>query len=432
MTEQKVILPEEIPEMPLPEGVSWDVITSKPTSLKDISITDSVVLTTAATAAAAATAGLTDIAIQGWSLSSIFTSTGRQAIAWTSGTLKFKDGTTFSIASGSATGISTSVPTYIYFDKAVSTTVLQTTLTAGATIGVNKILVAVSHGNSAVGKLATLQAFGGIGNSTFITADNIAANSITANEIAANTITVNQLSATAIDGMTITGAIMRTAATGARVVIDGTANDVSIYDSSRRRMQLYGQGMTFWDSSGNHTADIYAGTTGGLLITTADTGSASRSIFIQAGTTGVASLGIGNTSYIYADGSGTRIIVNKDIQPGAAGVSMGNGAYTFAGIYTTALFMDSIGYVNSDGTAGTPLDSTYFTPSRTAVGKYSINHPFATTNFVVVVSALRASGAGSYSAKVMARSSTAFTVAIFDDTGAAQDSDFMFIFMPGM
>lgn len=432
MTDTKVITPIEIPEQPLPEMTAWDTLIGKPTSLAGISITDASTLAVASTRAAAATTGLTDLAIQGWSLSSVFTATGRQALAWTAGTLKFKDGTSFSIASGTATGISTSVPTYLYFNKAVSTTVLQVTLTAGDTIGANKILVAVAQGNTEVGKNATLQAFGGIGNSTFITADNIAANSITANEIAANTITVNELTATAIDGMTITGALIRTAASGARVQLNQSTNALEIYDASRIRAASYDSGMRYWDSSGNVVADIYAGTTGSLLITTANAGSSSRNIHISAGASGVASLDIGSDAYIYADGSGARIIVNKDIQPGVAGVSMGNGAYTFAGIYTTALYMDSIGYVNSDGSAGTPLNSTYFTPSKTATGKYSVSHPFATANIVVVVSALRASGAGSYSAKVMARSSTAFTVAIFDEAGTAQDSDFMFILMPGL
>lgn len=48
----------------------------------------------------------------------------------------------------------------------------------------------------------------------------LAAGAVTAAKIAAGTITTTQLSATAIDGMTITGALFRTAATGQRIEID--------------------------------------------------------------------------------------------------------------------------------------------------------------------------------------------------------------------
>lgn len=50
-----------------------------------------------------------------------------------------------------------------------------------------------------------------------ITGDQIAANSITADEIAADAITANELAAGAIDGTTITGATVRTSATGNRL-----------------------------------------------------------------------------------------------------------------------------------------------------------------------------------------------------------------------
>lgn len=49
-----------------------------------------------------------------------------------------------------------------------------------------------------------------------ITATQIAANTITSAQIAANTITTTELNANAINGMTITGSILRTAASGAR------------------------------------------------------------------------------------------------------------------------------------------------------------------------------------------------------------------------
>lgn len=64
-----------------------------------------------------------------------------------------------------------------------------------------------------------------------ITATEIAAGTITATQIAAGTITTTLLSATAIDGMTVTGSLLRTAASGARVEIgsSGTQEFVKLY-----------------------------------------------------------------------------------------------------------------------------------------------------------------------------------------------------------
>src|SRR5213076_2821327 len=66
-----------------------------------------------------------------------------------------------------------------------------------------------------------------------VTADKIAANAITADKILAGSITATALSATAIDGKTITGAVVRTAATGQRVTInEANQNMVLVYDSA--------------------------------------------------------------------------------------------------------------------------------------------------------------------------------------------------------
>lgn len=53
-----------------------------------------------------------------------------------------------------------------------------------------------------------------------VTAEKLAAGAVVADKIAANTITSAELAATAIDGMTITGAVMRTAAAGQRMQFD--------------------------------------------------------------------------------------------------------------------------------------------------------------------------------------------------------------------
>lgn len=460
MAEPKVVLQNEIDDLPLPESVSWDTLTEKPTSLAEISITDATTLDTAASAAAAATAGLTDLAIQGWGFAGVFSPNGQTQVDWTAGALTFKDGSSYSIASGSVTGLSTSVPTYIYFSKTASTTVLQTTTTAANAVGANKVLVAVCQGNSASGKNAIVQAFGSVGNSPYvgtaniaassitsaliaagtIVASNIAANTITGNEIAANTITSNKISVSQLSAIsadmgsitagTITGALIRTASSGARVQLNNSTLALEIYDSSRLRATSWSQGFTFYDSSGNNVADIYAGSTGGLLITTGNSGSSSRSIYIQAGSSGVASLGIGGTSYIYANGSDATVSLAKDLQPTVSTVNIGGNPYNIGSIKTTFLYMNTVGYVNSGGSAGTPYPAASFSISKPGTGRYTITHPFGSSNYVVMAIALRASGSGAYATKIEARGSSSFTVSIFDDTGTSRDSDFMFLLMP--
>lgn len=63
-----------------------------------------------------------------------------------------------------------------------------------------------------------------------VTAEKIAVGAIIADKIAAGAITTAKLAATAIDGMTITGAVIRTAASGQRMQFD--INGLQAYDSS--------------------------------------------------------------------------------------------------------------------------------------------------------------------------------------------------------
>ena len=127
----KVIEQEKIDEQPLPESVSWDTISDKPTSLADISIDDATTLATASTNATNAVAGLANKAIQGWSFDGVFSATGNNAIAWTGGTLRFSDGTSYTISSGSLSSIA--ALSYVYFNPTASTTAFQT-YRAGFTI----------------------------------------------------------------------------------------------------------------------------------------------------------------------------------------------------------------------------------------------------------------------------------------------------------
>jgi hypothetical protein len=85
-----------------------------------------------------------------------------------------------------------------------------------------------------------------------ITANQIQAGTITTNEIQAGTITTSDLSATAINGMTITGALIQTAATGARTELTSQGMHVLAADGVTELVKVgYGiaTGMSIYDSS---------------------------------------------------------------------------------------------------------------------------------------------------------------------------------------
>ena len=113
-------------------------------------------------------------------------------VRW-SGSVYLPDWTSLTISSGSTGNMSW--VTYIYYDRDLWS--VQTTTSAQASVWENKILLCVASPTSS-GKDAEFQAFGTNKQSTFITADNIAANTITGNEIYANSIDTAQLASWAV------------------------------------------------------------------------------------------------------------------------------------------------------------------------------------------------------------------------------------------
>lgn len=115
-------------------------------------------------------------------------------VSWGSGTLTMSSGTTYSISAGSTGNMAAF--TYIYFDPAVSTTVLQTTTTAANAVGENKILIGTAQ-NTAYGS-AIFQIFGGGGGVLLDATAQLAPNSVVGNLIAMGTITGSQIAADTI------------------------------------------------------------------------------------------------------------------------------------------------------------------------------------------------------------------------------------------
>ena len=222
----------------------------------------------------------TDLALMGWQFTGTFSATDYQTVAWTAGTLTFLNGDSFSITAGN-TGAMTGT-TYIYFDKNVSQTSLQITTTASQAVGNDKVLIAVSNKVADTTKKATYQVFGGSGGigGTFISADNIAANTITGNEIAANTITANNIAAGAITADKVYGGTIN-ALLGHYDEFNYTTSDevLAVYTKNSNttlgvnsgyiditsgteliRNGSFEEGLSFWSTYEGQTATIGNGT----------------------------------------------------------------------------------------------------------------------------------------------------------------------------
>ena len=128
-----------------------------------------------------------------WSTNVNWYASDYNTVARWSGDVYLPDWTSLTISSGNTGNMS--AVTYIYYDRDLWT--VQTTTSASSSVWENKILLCVASPTTS-GKDAEFQAFGTNKQSTFITADNIAANTITGNEIQANSIDTGELAAWAV------------------------------------------------------------------------------------------------------------------------------------------------------------------------------------------------------------------------------------------
>jgi len=173
-----------------------------------------------------------DLELLDWNHSLAFSATDYNTVAWAAGTITLgDDSTTYNISAGNTGDMAAA--TYVFLDTDVSVTVLQTTTTASAAVGTNRLLVAVAK-PTVSGKDAEFYVMAGYGNGVYITADQIAANTITANEIAANTITATEIAAATITGNEIAahtiaaGNIAADTITAAEIAADTiTANEIA-------------------------------------------------------------------------------------------------------------------------------------------------------------------------------------------------------------
>ncbi len=259
-----------------------------------------------------------DVSNWGWGQTCTFTSASSTTVTWGSGIFTSAGGDSYSISPGT-TGVM-AAKTYIYLDLNVSDTAYQITTTPANAVGIGKVLVAVAQNGST-------NATYNLSEASQIVGDNILANTINASKL-----TVGQLSAISADlgsitAGTITGATIRTSASGLRVEISG--DDLWSYDSSDvLRMQLSGDSLAFSNDSG-----VLVGT---LVSTTNSLGifaGTNKSIYSVGDGTGNAGLAIDSTNYFYASGSLGYNVSARHIIPTSTSVNLGSSGSHFGTIY---------------------------------------------------------------------------------------------------
>ena len=159
-----------------------------------------------------------------WSYDADMYSTDFETMHWDAGNLKLSNGETFSISANTDTIVGT---TYIYWS--VSDSGAFNFGSAVDCVGSGIIPIGVVIENTDTSQDASYRIFQGPGLS--ITADNIATNTLSAISANMGTITAGVISGIEIYGSTITGGTIQTALTGQRIVLDGSLNRMTFYNS---------------------------------------------------------------------------------------------------------------------------------------------------------------------------------------------------------
>lgn len=161
------------------------------------------------------TIGATSLKLQGrdYNHDLVFSITDADTIAWAAGTLRFADGTSYSIGAGNTGNMA--ARTWIYFDKGVSTTALQTTTTLTTAVGNDKKLLATAINGATEPTFTIFSGLGGIN----IDGSQIVPASVTSAELGSNSVTTAKIT----DLNVTTGKIDDLAVTTAKIA----ANNVT-------------------------------------------------------------------------------------------------------------------------------------------------------------------------------------------------------------
>lgn len=277
----------------------------------------------------------------------------------------------------------------------------------------------IADGSIETPKIATGAITAGTIATGAITATKIDTGAITSDKIQSGAIIAGKIAAGAIDGITITGSLLRTSSSSTRVQLNNSTNAMEIYSSGTLRAIGYDQGWTYYNSSGSTVADIYAGTTTygtrSLLITASS--SSSGSIYMATGSSGT--FAIYNGSQVAAYWTQYEMISAYSLNPLFSDLGLGDGTYAWGHLY-----LNSVGQVDADGGEGFPFPpNSGWSCSKLGTGLYQVNHPFGTSSYTVTITPW-ASAAKTFS--VYARTSDYFRVRIGNLADTLEDNDFFF------
>lgn len=151
---------------------------------------------------------------------------------------------------------------------------------------------------------------------------------ITGTYIDSGAITTPKLAATAIDGMTITGALIRTSSSGGRVVLNDSTDALEVFDSSGvKRIVLDNDELTFYNASAADLGGIYADTTN----LTIEANNGNFLLFKAAASYGM-DFTVGTSQIMTVTAAGVTI-VNGALLAGDATTDMGNSTQGFRHFY---------------------------------------------------------------------------------------------------
>lgn len=329
-----------------------------------------------------------DVANWGWGQTCAFSSTDADTVSWGAGTFTSADGNSYSISAGNTGNMS--AKTYIYLDLNVSDTTYQTTTTSADSVGVGKVLIAVAEDGASSATYNLTEA-------NQIVGDNILANTIDATKMNVGQLSAITANIGSVTSGTITGALIRTSSSTTRVELNQTNNDLRIYNSGVLRAKGYQSGWTFYNSSADTVADIYAGTTAlgtkSLLLTAS--ASATGSVYLNSGSSGSVGLYIDGSAYLTASGSSSAIIAAKDILPVWA-VKLGDLGSEYASVWTDNLATSGIytlGGAIDVVTGGFDMNNNPITAvgSLSMAGDIDLNN-----NDITAVDSITMNGSGSF------------------------------------
>ena len=201
------------------------------------------------------TAGLLKTGGQAFSHSMTFSSTDSDTVSWTSGSIKTADGTVYSIDAGNTGNMA--ARTYIYLDKGISETVLQTSTSYDAPLGDERIPIATAKNSTGNAVFQVFQGGGGV----FISGGMIAAHTIGATQITAGAITASEIASNAITAVKINvsnlqavsstlGTVSAGTISGTRFRVGGGTNEDIYFEDSGIRLYDYGSRFLKFYKSG--------------------------------------------------------------------------------------------------------------------------------------------------------------------------------------